>query len=107
MKNEINESQLREYGFTEKEISRLREILTRPESKNDSYATLLEDLSKRFLASIAIFVFVLFLALLFVLAGRVNAIAFSLTFVFIFLVLYAVTPVPLAWKAYNALKKVS
>ena len=56
MGKQLTEDDLREHGFTDKEIARLREILTRQESNNETYATLIDSLRKRFGAALLLFV---------------------------------------------------
>lgn len=53
---QLTEDDLREHGFTDKEIARLREILTRQESNNETYATLIDSLRKRFWGALLLFV---------------------------------------------------
>ncbi len=49
---QLTEDDLREHGFTDKEIARLREILTRQESQNKSYFDLIDELRKRLWAGV-------------------------------------------------------
>ncbi len=48
MGKQLTEDDLREHGFTDKEIARLREILTRQESNNETYATFDRQFTKTF-----------------------------------------------------------
>ncbi len=48
MGKQLTEDELREHGFTDKEIACLREILTRQESNKETYVTLIDSLRKRF-----------------------------------------------------------
>ncbi|HGY1466881.1 hypothetical protein [Klebsiella aerogenes] len=49
---QLTEDDLREHGFTDKEIARLREILARQESQNKNYFDLIDDLRKRLWAGV-------------------------------------------------------
>ncbi|HFZ2457888.1 hypothetical protein [Klebsiella aerogenes] len=52
MGKQLTEDDLREHGFTDKEIARLREILARQESQNKNYFDLIDDLRKRLWAGV-------------------------------------------------------
>jgi len=48
MKTNITEKDLVDNGFSDKNISRLKEILSRQENSGESLTTLITDLRKRF-----------------------------------------------------------
>ncbi|WP_297200288.1 hypothetical protein [uncultured Pluralibacter sp.] len=101
MKKEITESELSEYGFTEKEVSRLSEILTRPENKNDTYFTLLNDLRKRFWGGIIGVVIAFIIAIFWFLNFEKNDFTYPIIILFLLIVIYKLTPFPMALKAYK------
>jgi len=101
VKKDITENELRKYGFTEKEISRLREILTRPESKNDTYLTLLNDLRKRFWGGVIGIVIAFVIAAFWLFNFEKNDFTYPIIIVFLLTVIYKLTPFSMALKAYS------
>lgn len=100
MKKQITENDLREHGFTEKEIARLREMLTRPESKNETYSTLLDDLRKRFWGGVIGICIALVIVITWVLNFESNDFTYPIIVVFLLVVTYKLTPIPMAVKSY-------
>ncbi|ELQ7070392.1 hypothetical protein QQ096_000850 [Salmonella enterica] len=102
MKKQITENDLREHGFTEKEIARLREILTRPESKNETYLGLINDLGKRFLAGILclVLIFIPIIPISF-LYHRDVLISYIPVLIVCCFVVYVLIPLKMSWKAYK------
>ncbi|WP_029590922.1 hypothetical protein [Franconibacter pulveris] len=105
MKKEINEKNLRDYGFTEKNISRLKEILSRQENQNQSFTTLIVDLSKRFYAGVICIVLLLALFLFaFVFYPASVILSYIPVIVFGVIAIYYLIPLNLSWKAYRLMK---
>lgn len=102
MKDNISENDLKNHGFTDSEIDRLKEILTRPESKNDTYATLLDDLRKRFWGSAICMFIVLIVTVFWACNFESNDFTYPVIIIFLVFVIYKLTPVPMAYKAYKA-----
>lgn len=102
MGKQLTEDDLREYGFTDKEIARLREVLTRQESQNKNYFDLINELRKRLWAGVLGF-FIVFLVLIhwFYNYSSTNHFAYPFILLFGFLVVYKLTPFPMALKAYK------
>lgn len=107
MERELTEKDLIKNGFTEKHIARLREVLSRKESGNESYRSLIDDLSKRFIAGIICVILILapFLILPAIYPG---SLVFYYIPVAIFgcLAIYFLIPMNLSWKAYKLVKSV-
>lgn len=105
MKKNITENDLREYGFTEKEIIRLREILTRPESKDESYCDLIDDLRQRFWGGVIGILIVLVLIIIWICNFEVNDFTYPVVIIFTSIAVYKITPIPMALKSYLAYLK--
>ncbi|MDZ7320092.1 hypothetical protein N4G41_00380 [Kosakonia sacchari] len=59
MASELTEKDLRDNGFSEKNLSRLKEVLTRDENASETLSTLVDDLSKRFYAGVICLILIL------------------------------------------------
>ncbi len=105
MEKVLTEKDLMMKGFTEKNVTHLRDLLSRKESGNETYWTLIDDLSKRFIAGVvcAILILIPFLILPAIYPG-------SLIFYYIpvalfgILAIYFLIPINLSWKAYKLVK---
>ncbi|EMB4312585.1 TPA: hypothetical protein QHU19_003402 [Klebsiella aerogenes] len=104
---QLTEDDLREHGFTDKEIARLREILTRQESQNKSYFDLIDELRKRLWAGVLGF-FIVFIVLIHWCYNykSINHFAYFFILLFGFSVVYKLTPFPMALKAYKLYLKI-
>ena len=104
---QLTEDDLREHGFTEKEIARLREILARQESQNKSYFDLIDELRKRLWAGVLGF-FIVFIVLIHWCYNyeSINHSAYFFILLFGFSVVYKLTPFPMALKAYKLYLKI-
>ncbi|HBS5680007.1 hypothetical protein [Klebsiella sp. 141240] len=102
MGKQLTEDDLREHGLTDKEIARLREILTRQESQNKNYFDLIDELRKRLWAGVLGF-FIIFIVVIHWVYNykTTNHFAYSFILLFGFLVVYKLTPLPVALKAYK------
>ncbi|EKZ6147850.1 TPA: hypothetical protein RFY33_001163 [Klebsiella aerogenes] len=107
MGKQLTEDDLREHGFTEKEIARLREILARQESQNKSYFDLIDELRKRLWAGVLGF-FIVFIVLIHWCYNyeSINHSAYFFILLFGFSVVYKLTPFPMALKAYKLYLKI-
>lgn len=105
MERELTENNLIKSGFTEKHIARLREILSRKESGNESYRSLIDDLSKRFIAGIICVILILapFLILPAIYPGSI-VLYYIPVALFGFFAVYFLIPMNLSWKAYRLVK---
>lgn len=101
MKKNITEKDLREYGFTDKEIHRLDDILSRSARMNGSYNTLIDELGKRFIRSVFCF-FLVFFAFVFQIFkyGSDGIWLFMIVSLFSIILIYYMTPLNLAWKVF-------
>ncbi|HHT2830420.1 hypothetical protein [Klebsiella aerogenes] len=104
---QLTEDDLREHGFTDKEIARLREILARQESQNKNYFDLIDDLRKRLWAGVLGF-FIVFIVLIHGCYSYelINHFAYLFILLFGFSVVYKLTPFPMALKAYKLYLKI-
>ncbi|ENZ8245067.1 TPA: hypothetical protein ACV5CR_003809 [Klebsiella aerogenes] len=104
---QLTEDDLREHGFTDKEIARLREILTRQESQNKRYFDLIDELRKRLWAGVLGF-FIVFIVLIHWCYNyeSINHFAYFVILLFGFSVVYKLTPFPMALKAYKLYLKI-
>ncbi len=104
---QLTEDDLREHGFTDKEIARLREILARQESQNKNYFDLIDDLRKRLWAGVLGF-FIVFIVLIHGCYSYelINHFSYLFILLFGFSVVYKLTPFPMALKAYKLYLKI-
>ncbi len=97
---QLTEADLREHGFTDKEIARLREILTRQESNNETYATLIDSLRKRFWGGVIIVCIAFAIVVSWIFNFESNDFTYPLIIIFILIAVWKLTPFPMAFKAY-------
>ncbi len=57
--SELTEKDLQDSGFTNKQLSRLKGVLSRDENANETLSTLVDDLSKRFYGGVICLVLIL------------------------------------------------
>lgn len=100
-KKDITEKDLRGYGFTDKEIHRLDDILSRSARMNGSYKKLIDELGKRFIRSVFCFSLVFFALAFQILKYGTDGIWFFMIVSFFSIVLICfMTPLNLAWKIF-------
>lgn len=102
MEKNLTEKDLADYGFTEKNISRLKEVLSRPENKDETFSSLIEDLSKRFYGGIIclLLTFAPFTFLPFMYPIKLTFLYIPLA-IFGVIAAYYIIPLNLSWKAYK------
>ncbi len=100
MGKQLTEDDLREHGFTDKEIARLREILTRQESNNETYATLIDSLRKRFWGGVIVVCIAFAIVVSWIFNFESNDFTYPLIIIFILIAVWKLTPFPMAFKAY-------
>ncbi|AEG95190.1 hypothetical protein [Klebsiella aerogenes] len=105
MKTNITEKDLVDNGFSDKNISRLKEILSRQENSGESLTTLITDLRKRFYAG-ALCLALLFSLAIFALIFYPIAVGLSYIPAMIIgiAIIYYVIPLDLSWKAWRFVK---
>lgn len=105
MERNITEKDLIDNGFTKKDISRLKEILSRQESTDESFTTLIKDLSKRFYAGV---ICLILLLTLFAFAFTFYPTSVILSYIPVVIIgvaiIYYVIPLNLSWKAWKLIK---
>lgn len=102
------ENELREKGFSEKDLNRLKQVLSKPHNRGQTLSSLIIDLSKRFWGGIICMIVLAFVAVLGLFKdSSENAFAYLIVIAFGLIVVYFITPMNLAWKArkYIASKK--
>lgn len=101
MKKDITEKDLRGYGFTDKDIRMLDDILSRSARMNGSYKILMDELGKRFIRSAFCFSLVFFAFVFQVFKyGADGILFFMIVFLFSIALIYYMTPLNLAWKVF-------
>lgn len=105
MERELTETDLIAKGFTENNISRFRNVLSRKENRNESYRSLIDDLSKRFIAGVicAILILIPFLILPAIYPGPLVFYYLPVALIGL-LAIYFLIPMNLSWKAYRLVK---
>ncbi|WP_313667166.1 hypothetical protein [Atlantibacter sp.] len=100
------EKKLIEHGFSAKDIGKLKSIIEKDKSQQDTIQSLVLDLSKRFFGGI-IGLFILILIGLYGIfnADESDAVSYIIVLGFAVLVIYFVTPLRLSWKAYKFIKQ--
>ncbi|CZW49688.1 hypothetical protein [Enterobacter cloacae] len=103
--SELTEKDLQDSGFTNKQLSRLKGVLSRDENANETLSTLVDDLSKRFYGGVICLVLILtpliFLPVFY---------AFSLLLYYLpvavsgVIAVWYLIPISLAWKAHKIMK---
>ncbi|MBP2199837.1 hypothetical protein [Pantoea cypripedii] len=94
------ENELREKGFSEKDLIRLKQILSKPHNRGQTLSSLIIDLSKRFWGGIICMIVLAFVAVLGIFKDSAeNTSAYVIVIVFGLVVVYFITPINLAWKA--------
>lgn len=105
MQKVLTERDLADNGFTDKNISRLKEILSRNENQDESFSTLIEDLSKRFYGGVICLVLVLAPMIFLPLFYSISLLMYYLPVaIFGVIAVYFITPFGLSWKAHNLIK---
>ena len=95
---QLTEDDLREHGFTDKEIARLREILTRQESHNETYATLIDSLRKRFWGGVIVVCIAFAIVVSWIFNFESNDFTYPLIIIFILIAVWKLTPFQMAFK---------
>ena len=95
---QLTEDDLREHGFTDKEIARLREILTRQESNNETYATLIDSLRKRFWGGVIVVCIAFAIVVSWIFNFESNDFTYPLIIIFILIAVWKLTPFQMAFK---------
>lgn len=100
------EQKLLDNGFSAKNIGKLKSIINKDESKKDTLQSLVIDLSKRFWGGVIALIILAIIGLDGIFnADSSNAIPYIIVLTFAFFVVYFVTPIKLAWKAYRFTSK--
>lgn len=100
------EQQLRQNGFSAKDIRKLNRILQRSESRGDTIQGLILDLSRRFWGGVIGLVLLALIGLYGVLAAdKASAVSYLIVLLFGAVAIYFVTPLNLSWKSYRFQKK--
>lgn len=102
----ITEQELFRHGFTEKDINKLKDALSRNKTGNDTYESLMSDLKGRFLKGVfCILLIILFFILFLYSYGTDDIIFFIVITIFSLFTVYISVPMNLAWKARRFISK--
>lgn len=94
------EKELKENGFTDKELRRLREILLRKHNNDRTMSSLIIDLSKRFWGGVICSVVIVLISVLSYIGDEPKSVFIYIPVMLISLIaIYFITPMKLAWKA--------
>jgi hypothetical protein len=99
------EKKLLAHGFTEKEVNRLKKILTSEHAKDENLQSMILDLKQRFIpCCISISVVLLIYPFAVTDPYSVELIAYLITAIIAFFIINIITPIKLSFKAYFFLK---
>ncbi|UNK27362.1 hypothetical protein MNO11_21535 [Serratia plymuthica] len=93
-------------GFTAKNISHMRKIISRDDTQKETYSSLLKNLKKRFFSGCFICAIFLTVLIVFILKYSISEVSSYLIVMFFGLyATYYIIPMNLAWKSYRYLYK--
>ncbi|MCX0499789.1 hypothetical protein [Erwinia billingiae] len=97
---------LKANGFTEKDISRLRSIVESAPTKDQTFSSIVLDLSKRFWGGVIGMLLMAVIAFFgSIYDSAENLVIYLIVILFGVTVVYIVTPMKLAWKAHRYMAK--
>ena len=100
------ESILLKNGFTERNITHMRKIISRDDEGKETFTTLIYDLKKRFYAG-CLLILVLLMPLLIMIGNSSGDVkTYFMVLIFGMMCLYYIIPMNLAWKSYRFLLRV-
>ena len=99
------ESNLLKNGFTEKNITHMRKIISRDDEGKETFTTLLYDLKKRFYAGCLLSLVLLTPLLIMIGTSSDDIKIYLIVLIFGMICLYYIIPMNLAWKSYKFLLK--
>ncbi|EPW3925378.1 hypothetical protein ACWKNT_004602 [Enterobacter sichuanensis] len=105
MTSQLTEKDLLDNGFSSKQLSRLKEVLSRDENADETLSTLVDDLSKRFYGGMICLMLILVpLILLPVFYTHSLLLYYLPVAVFGVIAVWYLIPLGLSWKAHKMMK---
>lgn len=105
MASELTEKDLQDSGFTNKQLSRLKGVLSRDENANETLSTVVDDLSKRFYGGVICLVLILAPLIFLPVFYAPSLLLYYLPVaVFGVIAVWYLIPISLAWKAHKIMK---
>ncbi len=102
----ITKQDLIDKGFSEKDLLTIDRLVARSTKKDETYASIIHELAKRFVRSLfCILIILLVLIFQLVKYGFENAVLYFIVFLFSVGVIYFLTPFKLALKSFVFLRK--
>lgn len=102
---ELTEKDLLDNGFTSKQLSRLKEVLSRDENADETLSTLVDDLSKRFYGGMICLMLILVPLILLPVFYTYSLLLYYLPVaVFGVIAVWYLIPLGLSWKAHKMMK---
>lgn len=102
---ELTEKDLLDNGFTSKQLSRLKEVLSREENADETLSTLVDDLSKRFYGGMICLLLILVPLILLPVFYTYSLLLYYLPVaVFGVIAVWYLIPLGLSWKAHKMMK---
>ena len=105
MTSQLTEKNLLDNGFSSKQISRLKEVLSRDENADETLSTLVDDLSKRFHGGMICLMLILVPLILLPVFYTYSLLLYYLPVaVFGVIAVWYLIPLGLSWKAHKMMK---
>lgn len=105
MTSQLTEKDLLDNGFTNKQLSRLKEVLSRDENADETLSTLVDDLSKRFYGGMICLLLILVPLILLPVFYTYSLLLYYLPVaVFGVIAVWYLIPLGLSWKAHKMMK---
>lgn len=105
MTSQLTEKDLLDNGFTSKQLSRLKEVLSRDENADETLSTLVDDLSKRFYGGMICLMLILVPLILLPVFYTYSLLLYYLPVaVFGVIAVWYLIPLGLSWKAHKMMK---
>lgn len=103
--SELTEKDLLDSGFSNKQLSRLKEVLSRNENAGETLSTLVDDLSKRFYGGVICLILILSPLVFLPVFYRSSLLLYYLPVaVFGVIAVWYLIPLGLSWKAHKIMK---
>lgn len=105
MTSQLTEKDLLDNGFTNKQLSRLKEVLSRDENADETLSILVDDLSKRFYGGMICLLLILVPLILLPVFYTYSLLLYYLPVaVFGVIAVWYLIPLGLSWKAHKMMK---
>nr|DAQ93743.1 MAG TPA: hypothetical protein [Caudoviricetes sp.] len=105
MTSQLTEKNLLDNGFSSKQLSRLKEVLSRDENADETLSTLVDDLSKRFHGGMICLMLILVPLILLPVFYTYSLLLYYLPVaVFGVIAVWYLIPLGLSWKAHKMMK---